>query len=125
MSNMLGGYGVDQYTYSWEVELGLPWERTDLWLRLSYPFVHADRIRTPTLFLCGSEDFNVPLSATEQMYQALRRLGVPPQLVIYPGQHHGLSRPSLRVDRLQRYVDWYARYLAPAVSSAAGPSGSS
>lgn len=125
MSNMLGGYGVDQYTYSWEVELGLPWERTDLWLRLSYPFVHADRIRTPTLFLCGSEDFNVPLSATEQMYQALRRLGVPTQLVIYPGQHHGLSRPSLRVDRLQRYVDWYARYLAPAVSSAAGPSGSS
>lgn len=121
MSNMLGGYGIDQYAHGWEAELGLPWENTDLWVKLSYPFLHADRITTPTLFLCGAEDFNVPLPASEQMYQALRRLNVPTRLVIYPGQHHGLSRPSLRVDRLQRYVDWYARYLGPALSSAAAP----
>ncbi|MGE0580836.1 MAG: prolyl oligopeptidase family serine peptidase [Steroidobacteraceae bacterium] len=119
MANMLGGYGTDQYTRDWETELGLPWQRTDLWLKLSYAFLHADRIRTPTLFLCGADDFNVPLPATEQMYQAVRRVGVPAQLVIYPGQHHHLARPSLRVDRLERYRDWYARFLA--VSSAAAP----
>ncbi len=111
MANMLGGYGIDQYARDWEAELGLPWEHTGLWIKLSYAFLHADRIRTPTLFLCGADDFNVPLPATEQMYQALRRLGVPTQLVIYPGQHHHLARPSLRVDRLQRYLGWYGRYL--------------
>lgn len=119
MANMLGGYGTDQYVREWETELGLPWEQPDTWLKLSYAFLHADRIRTPTLFLCGADDFNVPLPATEQMYQAVRRVGVPARLVIYPGQHHHLARPSLRVDRLQRYLDWYGRYLG--VSSAAAP----
>lgn len=115
IANMLAGYGTDQYVREYEVELGLPWDKTDLWLRLSYPFYRADRIRTPTLFMVGSEDFNVPLHGSEQMYQALRRLGVPTQLVIYPGQFHGFERPTFRVDRLQRYLDWYARWvIAPA-----------
>jgi len=45
------------------------------------------------------------------MYQALKSRGVDTELVIYPGQHHGLKRPSFLRDRLQRYLDWYARYL--------------
>jgi dipeptidyl aminopeptidase/acylaminoacyl peptidase len=77
----------------------------------SSPFLHADKIVTPTLFLVGAEDYNVPPIGAEQMYQALRRLGVPTQLVIYPGEHHGFQRPSFRVDRVQRYLEWYGRYL--------------
>jgi dipeptidyl aminopeptidase/acylaminoacyl peptidase len=46
------------------------------------------------------------------MYQALSRLGVPTELVIYPGETHGISRPSFQRDRLQRYLDWYRRWLA-------------
>lgn len=111
IANMLAGYGTDQYVREYEAELGLPWNNTDLWLRLSYPFLQADRIRTPTLFLCGADDFNVPLHGSEQMYQALRRQGVPTQLVIYPGEDHGLDRPSFRLDRLERYLDWYARHM--------------
>jgi dipeptidyl aminopeptidase/acylaminoacyl peptidase len=45
------------------------------------------------------------------MYQALRRLGVPTQLVIYPGEYHSFARPGFRVDVLRRYVAWYDRYL--------------
>ncbi|HEU4627407.1 MAG TPA: S9 family peptidase [Steroidobacteraceae bacterium] len=111
MGNMLAGYGDDQYVREWELELGLPWEKTESWLRVSSPFLHADRITTPTLFLVGSEDRNVPPIGAEQMYQALRRLHVPTQLVIYPGERHGFSRPSFRVDRVERYVEWYGRYL--------------
>ena len=84
-SNVLAGYGTDQYIRDYENELGLPWKNPEVWLRLSYPFLHADRIKTPTLFLCGESDFNVPLLNSEQMYQALRSLGIPTELVIYPG----------------------------------------
>ncbi|MCA1652211.1 MAG: prolyl oligopeptidase family serine peptidase [Acidobacteria bacterium] len=51
------------------------------------------RVKTPTLILRGQDDWNVPLVNSEQLYQALRRLGVPTELVIYPGQGHGIRRP--------------------------------
>lgn len=111
IANMLAGYGVDQYVREWERELGRPWEDTEHWLRLSYPFLEAARISTPTLFLCGADDFNVPLVGSEQMYQALRSLGVDTRLVIYPGQHHSITRPSFQLDKLRRYLDWYEQYL--------------
>jgi dipeptidyl aminopeptidase/acylaminoacyl peptidase len=113
MSNMLGGYGIDQYVVAWEKELGTPWENTDAWLRLSYPFLKADRIKTPTLFMCGAADFNVPLAASEQMYQALRSLDVPTELIIYPDQYHSLTRASFQHDKRRRYLEWYDRYLKP------------
>jgi dipeptidyl aminopeptidase/acylaminoacyl peptidase len=53
------------------------------------------------------------------MYQALRSLGVESQLVIYPGQYHGITTPSYRVDRLQRYLDWYEKYLKPSTTPTA------
>ena len=111
-------YGVDQYIYQYDTEIGPPWKSQDLWIKLSYPFYHADRITTPTLYLGGDKDFNVPLVGGEQMYQALRSLGVPTELVIYPGQHHGLTRPSFLYDRLERYVAWYDKYLKPATTQA-------
>ena len=112
-SNMLAVWGTDQYIRQYDVELGVPWKEKDLqtFMKLSYPFFHADRITTPTLFLCGEKDFNVPLLNSEQMYQALRVIGVPTELVIYPGQFHGLTKPSYIRDRLQRHVDWYDRYI--------------
>jgi dipeptidyl aminopeptidase/acylaminoacyl peptidase len=121
-SNPLAGYGSDQYIREYEQELGPPWKNLDGWLKVSYPFVHADRITTPTLFLCGQDDFNMPIVGSEQMYQALRSMGVPTQLVIYPGQHHGIRKPSYVRDRLERYVAWYDKYAKAARPSAAGVS---
>ena len=65
-------------------------------------------------FSGGDKDFNVPVQGGEQMYQALQSLKVPTQLVIYPGQFHGLTRPSFNRDRLDRYVAWYDKWLKPA-----------
>ena len=82
------------------------------------------------MFLGGDKDFNVPLLGSEQMYQALRNVGTESQLIVYPGENHGLARPSFRRDRMQRYLDWYAKFLkhAPAAAStsvsAAAPLGS-
>jgi dipeptidyl aminopeptidase/acylaminoacyl peptidase len=117
----LSMYGSDQYIQQYEQEIGPPWKSQDLWIKISYPFFHADKIKTPTLFLVGEKDFNVPAVGSEQMYQALKSLGVDTQLVIYPSQYHGITIPSYKVDRLQRYVDWYDKYLMPkrSTSSAA------
>ncbi len=111
ISNILAGYGTDEYIREYEFELGTPWRNLDIWTRVSFPFLHADRIVTPTLFLCGQEDFNVPLLNSEQMYQALRSLGRDTQLVIYPGEYHGITKPSYQRDRLERYLAWYDKYL--------------
>ncbi|HEV7365482.1 MAG TPA: S9 family peptidase [Gemmatimonadales bacterium] len=118
-ANALAGYGTDQYVREYEAELGTPWQNTAAYLKVSYPFLHADRIVTPTLFLCGEKDFNVPLLNSEQMYQALRSLGRETQLVIYPGEYHDIRKPSYRRDRLQRYVDWYDRHLKTQPGNAA------
>ena len=111
IANMLAGYGTDQYIAQYELELGPPWKSLDKYLRISYPFLHADRIKTPVLFMCGEKDFNVPLLNSEQMYQALRSIGIETQLVIYPGQFHGISKPSYLQDRAQRYLDWFGKHL--------------
>ena len=104
-------YGVDQYINQYNNEIGPPWKSIDRYLKISYPLLKADRIRTPTLFLSGEKDFNVPTAGSEQMYQALRTLGVPTQLIVYPGQFHGISIPSYQRDRLDRWLDWFKKYL--------------
>jgi dipeptidyl aminopeptidase/acylaminoacyl peptidase len=110
-SNQISMYGTDQYITQYETELGPPWKSQDVWIKVSYPFFHADRIKTPTLFMCGEKDFNVPLLGSEQMYQALKSLNVDTELVIYPNQFHGITTPSYKKDRLERYLAWYDKYL--------------
>ena len=111
--NQLSTYGSDEYVLQYNSELGPPWSDTALWLKVSYPFFHADRIHTPTLFMGGEKDFNVPITGSEQMYQSLRTLGVPAELVIYPGQHHVFTRPSYLKDMAERMSAWLDRYLPP------------
>jgi dipeptidyl aminopeptidase/acylaminoacyl peptidase len=111
VANVFGSWGVDMYIREYEQELGLPWRDREAYERVSFPFFHADRIRTATLFLCHELDENVPCVGSMQMYQALRTLGVPTRLVIYPGEYHGLTVPSYRKDRMQRVLDWYGLYL--------------
>jgi dipeptidyl aminopeptidase/acylaminoacyl peptidase len=113
LANALALYGTDQYIFQYTNELGAPWKSLDPWMKVSYPFLHADRIKTPTLFMGGQNDFNVPIIGSEQMYQALRALGVPTELVVYPGQFHLFTRPSYIHDRLHRYIAWFDTYLHP------------
>ena len=111
ISNVLAGYGTDQYIRDYETELGKPWENPQGWMKISYPFFHNEKIVTPTLFMSGDKDFNVPTLNSEQMYQALRSRNVDTQLIIYPGEFHGLKRPSFLKDRMQRWLGWYDAHL--------------
>jgi dipeptidyl aminopeptidase/acylaminoacyl peptidase len=80
-------------------------------MKVSYPFFHADRIHTPTLFMGGDRDFNVPVAGGEQMHQALHALGIPTELVVYPEQFHDITRPSFVKDRLERVEGWFKRFI--------------
>jgi dipeptidyl aminopeptidase/acylaminoacyl peptidase len=103
-------WGHDHYNRDWEYELGLPWEHRDLWEKLS-PFSRVTKITTPTLLMGGDADVNVPVINGEQMYQSLKRLGVPTLLVVYPGEYHEFERPTFIQDRYQRYLSWYGHYV--------------
>ncbi len=115
-------YGTDQYIIQYDNEIGPPWnpKAWETYVKISYPFLHADRIQTPTLFLGGERDFNVPVQGSQQMYQALRTLGIDTQLIIYPNENHGIQRPSYQRDRYERYLAWYDKY----VKKASGPASS-
>jgi dipeptidyl aminopeptidase/acylaminoacyl peptidase len=106
-------YGTDQYIVQYDYEIGPPWDAKawETYQKISYPFLHADRIKTPTLFLGGEKDFNVPVQGGQQMYQALRSLNIDTQLVIYPNEFHGITRPSYVRDRYERYLAWYEAHI--------------
>ena len=112
-------YGTDQYIIQYDHEIGPPWnpKSWETYMKISYPFLHADRIQTPTLFLGGERDFNVPIEGSQQMYQALKSLGIDTQLIIYPNENHGIQRPSYQRDRMERYLAWYEKYIKKAAAA--------
>jgi len=128
VANVTTTYGHDMYQRDYLAELGHPWEHRDAWDKVS-PFYRVANITTPTLFMGGDIDWNVPVIGGEQMYQALKSLGRATELVVYPGEYHEFSGPSHIKDRLERYLSWYAHYVKadgtparPAESTGAAPS---
>jgi dipeptidyl aminopeptidase/acylaminoacyl peptidase len=103
-------YGHDMYQRWYEWELGLPWENRELWERIS-PFNYIENVTTPTLFICGEKDWNVPVQNSEQLYQALRRLGVTTRLVVYPGEHHGGWSYEHTKHSHEQYLAWYDQHV--------------
>ena len=113
-------YGVDQYILQYDNELGPPWKNLQLYIKMSYPFLEVDkRVHTPMMFMGGTSDMNVPLLGGEQMYEALKSLGRPTELVVYPGQFHGFTRPSFIRDRYERWLSWWDKYLKPGTATPA------
>jgi dipeptidyl aminopeptidase/acylaminoacyl peptidase len=104
--------------------LGAPWERRDVYRRLS-PISYVENVTTPTLIIHSEEDYRAPIGDAEQWFMALKNLGVPVEMVRYPRSSHGLSRtgePWLLVDRLERIRSWFRHWLIERspVASAGG-----
>jgi len=103
-------YGHDQYQRWWETELGLPWRNREIWEKLS-PFNRVEDVVTPTLIVGGEQDWNVPIINSEQLYIALKRLGVATELVVYPGEGHVFETPSYNKDLYERVLGWFGKYV--------------
>lgn len=102
------GHDIYQQWYVWE--LGLPWQDRENYERLS-PFLRVGRVETPTLYLGGRIDWNVPVINAELMYQALQVRGIPTELVVYPDAHHGGWPAEYERDYLERVIAWFDRYV--------------
>jgi acylaminoacyl-peptidase len=89
---------------------GLPWDHVEHYEKRSLLSV-VKNVKTPTMVLCGEEDYRTPMSESEQYYQALKLLGVETELVRVPGEPHGISRrPSHHMAKILSIIGWFERY---------------
>lgn len=88
----------------------LPWENPQLYLDRS-PLFQLTGASTPTLVQHGGADRRVPVSQGFELYHGLKRLGVETEMVVYPGQGHGISDPALLLDAARRNLEWFERHL--------------
>ena len=109
-SHVEGIFGHDLYTEWYLWELGIPWENREKY-DVHSPVLRAGDVTTPTLFLGGSDDWNMTIANAEMFYLALKIQDIDTQLVVYPGMHHGGWPERFDKDYLTRIVDWFDHYL--------------
>ena len=121
VSDLVSFYGTSLYSDLVETEFnGAPWDNYPLLWQWS-PLAHVKDATTPTLFIHGTDDHDVPIGQAEEMYMALAKQGVPAQLVRYPGEGHGIAHPLHVADEWTRILAWFGRYVngdaSPATST--------
>ena len=111
MSNMVSFFGTtDIQRFTVYYMTGRPWEAVEIYQRSS-PIANVAKAKAPTLILHGEADRRVPIEQGEQMYMALKNDGVETEMVRYPREPHGFQEPNHQIDRIQRTVDWFDRFL--------------
>jgi dipeptidyl aminopeptidase/acylaminoacyl peptidase len=108
--------GLTEYEF-----YGKPWDNFAMYDTLS-PIRGVRKVRTPTLMVQSEDDFRTPMGNAELWYMALKKQGVPVELVRYPRSTHELSRsgePWLLVDRLGRLRQWFSYWLRDKPGTAA------
>lgn len=94
---------IDSYDRAWDNDLQRMWEHS--------PASRADRVTTPTLIMHGTEDEPVDPRQSIEMFSYLQLNGVPSRLVLYPGEGHGINKPSHMIDYQTRELQWFRHYL--------------
>ena len=125
----LAGFGTSDIGALRAFEFGgaPPWEDSGAYIRQS-PIDNIGNAVTPTLVVHSAGDERCTVGNGEELYRALRVLGVDTRLVRFPNESHGLSRggrPWHRVRRLQEYLDWFEQYLTPCYTRGHAPSAGS
>lgn len=113
ISNLVSFAGTSLYHLLIEAEFGKPWDNYALLWQWS-PLCHVKNVKTPVLFLHGATDNEVPVQQAEEMYTALKKLGVPSAMVLYTEEGHGWRpdlKPANRTDLYQRMIQWFNTHL--------------
>ena len=110
MANLISEYGTEEHPSYDEWFWGLPYEKPEGFLNHS-PFLFLKNARTPTLVLQGDADPIDPIGQSQELYRGLKRYGSDSRLVIYPRETHGFREEKHLIDRLNRVVAWYDKFL--------------
>jgi dipeptidyl aminopeptidase/acylaminoacyl peptidase len=115
VSNLISMWGSSDFNWIFQEEVGgkPPWENLSNYWRQS-PMKHIGNARTPTLVMHSEQDQRCAIEQGEQVFVALKQLGVDTEMVRFPDEPHGLSRggrTDRRIERLKHIVRWFDRYL--------------
>jgi dipeptidyl aminopeptidase/acylaminoacyl peptidase len=117
MANLISEFGTEDHPAGDEWFYGVPWEKPEGFLNSS-PFVHLKDAKTPTLVLQGDADTIDPLGQSQELYRGLKRYGVDAEMVVYPREPHGFQEEKHLLDRLNRILAWYDKYLKGTTAAA-------
>jgi dipeptidyl aminopeptidase/acylaminoacyl peptidase len=115
ISNLISNWGSSDFNWVYEMEFGdqPPWENMENYWRQS-PLKYIGNAKTPTLVIHSEQDQRCAIEQGEQIFVALKRLGVETEMVRFPDEPHGLSRggrTDRRIVRLEHILRWFDRYL--------------
>ena len=115
VSNFISMWGSSDFNWAFQQELNNkpPFEDLQYYWERS-PIAYIGNAQTPTLVLHNEMDLRCPIEQGEQVFVALKRLGVDTELVRFPEEFHGLSRggrTDRRILRLKHIARWFEKYL--------------
>ncbi len=115
VSNFVSMWGSSDFNWAFQRELGdkPPFEDLEKYWKHS-PIAYIGNARTPTLVIHNEFDLRCPIEQGEQVFVALKRLGVDTEFVRFPDEFHGLSRSGRtdrRIARLNAILGWFEKYL--------------
>ena len=115
VSNFVSMWGSSDFNWTFQMELGNkpPFEDLQNFWAHS-PIAYIGNARTPTLVLHNENDLRCPIEQGEQVFVALKKLGVDSEMVRFPDEFHGLSRTGRtdrRIARLNHILRWFEKYL--------------
>jgi len=112
LSNLISEYGSEEHPSYDEWFYGVPYESDSLVKYLnSSPFTQLKNAKRPTLILQGEADTTDPPGQSQELYRGLKHYGVETELVMYPREPHGLREEKHLLDRLNRMLAWYDKYV--------------
>jgi len=115
VSNEISMWGSSDMNWMWQETMGghPPWKDMETYWECS-PMKYIGNTKTPTLVIHSQQDQRCPIEQDEQVFVALKTLGVDTEFVIFPDESHGLSRTGRtdrRIVRLNHIQRWFDRYL--------------
>lgn len=115
VTNWISMYGTADFNMDWEMLCGDPAPWVDIETNWKHsPISYIGNATTPTLIIHSLNDFRTNFEQSELLYVALKKLGIDTEMVVFPGESHGLSRTGRtdrRIARLEHIARWFNKYL--------------